>query len=96
MKLRPLQYLVADQHDDDVIVCVVSQLLQPALDILKGDLLRNIVHQKSSDCTTGISIDKAFFQAGKRQEGTHKQISAFRPPKEREEGRESENGQIGG
>ena len=38
--------LVAHQHDDDVVVGVVPQLLQPALHVLVGQVLGDVVHQE--------------------------------------------------
>lgn len=35
---------VADQHDDNVVVGVVSQLLQPALHIFIGQVFSYVVH----------------------------------------------------
>lgn len=36
--------LVSNQHDDDVVVSVVPQLLQPAVHILVRQVLRNIIN----------------------------------------------------
>lgn len=41
--------LVADEHDDEVSVGVVFELLQPPLDILKSALLRNVVYEQRAD-----------------------------------------------
>lgn len=41
--------LVPHQHDDDVAVCVVLQLLQPALGVLVGQVLGDVVDQQRSD-----------------------------------------------
>lgn len=49
--------LVSDLHDDDVVVGVVPQLLQPALDILVRQVLGDVVHQESSDRTPVIPGD---------------------------------------
>lgn len=35
---------IAHQHDDDVAVCVVSELLKPALHILIGQVLGDVIH----------------------------------------------------
>lgn len=43
--------LVSHQHDDNVGVRMVSQLFQPALNILVGLMLADIVHQKRADRT---------------------------------------------
>ena len=47
--------LVSDQHDDDVGVGVVSELLQPPSDVLIGLVLGDIVNQKGSDCASVVS-----------------------------------------
>ena len=39
--------LVAHQHDDDVVVGMVPQLLEPALHVLVGQVLGDVVHQES-------------------------------------------------
>ena len=36
--------LLARQHEDDVAVCVVTQLLQPALHILQCHVLGDVIH----------------------------------------------------
>lgn len=41
--------LVPDQHDDNVSVCMVSQLLQPPRHILVGLVLGDIVDEQSAD-----------------------------------------------
>ena len=42
----PQVTLVPHQHDDDVRVCMVSQLLQPPLNVLECRLFRDVVHQQ--------------------------------------------------
>lgn len=37
--------LVSHQHDHNIAVSVVSQLLQPSLHVLIGEVLRDVVHQ---------------------------------------------------
>ena len=39
-------YLVSDEHDDDVGLGVVAQLLEPPLHVLECDLLGDVVHQQ--------------------------------------------------
>ncbi|CAL5396994.1 unnamed protein product [Camellia sinensis] len=46
--------LVPDEHDDDVGICVVSQLLQPPAGIFKSGWLCHIVNKKSSERTSII------------------------------------------
>ena len=46
------------QHYDDVGVCVVPQLPQPALDVLVGEVLRDVVHQQRSHCTSVVPVRK--------------------------------------
>lgn len=44
--------LVPDEHDDDVGVGVVTEFLQPAVDIVVGLVLADIVHKKGTDGAT--------------------------------------------
>jgi hypothetical protein len=37
--------LVADQHDDNVGICMITKLFEPAYNILIGNMLGNIVHE---------------------------------------------------
>lgn len=46
--------LVSDQHDDDVRIGVVSELLQPPSDVLIGLVLGDIVNQQGSDCASVV------------------------------------------
>lgn len=46
--------LVSDQHDDDVGIRVVPQLLQPPVDILVGLMFADVVHEQSPDRTTVV------------------------------------------
>mmetsp|Transcript_60445 Transcript_60445/g.148696 ORF Transcript_60445/g.148696 Transcript_60445/m.148696 type:complete len:272 (-) Transcript_60445:163-978(-) len=41
--------LVAHQHDDDVVVSMVPELLQPAVHVLEGDVLGDVVDEKRAD-----------------------------------------------
>lgn len=43
--------LVSDQHDNNVRVRVIAQLLQPPVDIIVGLVLADIVDQESTDST---------------------------------------------
>ena len=52
--------LVADQHDDDVLVRVASAVLEPALEVVKGLAARDIIHQQSSGSASVVrSRDRA-------------------------------------
>lgn len=42
-------HLVSDEHDDDVLVGVVAQLLQPPQDVVVRTALRDVVHQQGAD-----------------------------------------------
>ena len=42
----PQVRLVSDEHDDDVVVRVVPQLLQPPFHVLVGQVLGDVVHQQ--------------------------------------------------
>ena len=46
------------QHNDDVGVCVVPQLPQPALDVLVGEVLRDVVHQQRTHCASVVPARK--------------------------------------
>lgn len=46
--------LVAHQQLIDIFTCVSLNLLQPLLDIVKGLLVRAIVHNNNSVCATII------------------------------------------
>ena len=47
--------LVSDQHDDDVGVGMVAQLLEPPGDVLVGLVLADIVDKEGTDSTTVVS-----------------------------------------
>ena len=49
--------LVSNQHDDDVVVSVVPQLLQPALNVLIRQVFGDVVNQKSPHCSPVIPGD---------------------------------------
>lgn len=44
--------LVPHQHDDDVAVRVLPQLIEPSPDIDKGLLLADVVHEQRPYCAT--------------------------------------------
>lgn len=46
--------LIAHQHDDDVVVCVIPQLLQPALHVLIGEMFGNVIDEKGPDSAAVI------------------------------------------
>ena len=46
--------LVSDEHDDNVGISVVAQLLEPAGDVLVGLVLANIVNQESANSTAVV------------------------------------------
>jgi hypothetical protein len=41
--------LVPDEHDDDVGIGVVTEFLQPAVDVIVGLVFADIVHEKGTD-----------------------------------------------
>lgn len=47
--------LVSHQHDDNVCVGMVAELLQPACDVLVGLVLGNVVDEEGTDCATVVS-----------------------------------------
>ena len=54
IRLNRICIILCYQHNDDVGVCVVPQLPQPALDVLIGEVLRDVVHQQRSHCTSVV------------------------------------------
>ena len=50
-------YLVSNEHDDDVGLGVVAQLLEPPLHVLECDLLGDVVHQQRAH-RTSVSRDE--------------------------------------
>ena len=52
-------WLVANQHDHDVRVCVLPQLLQPPSDILKRCMPSDIIHQQSTNSTSVVSTSNS-------------------------------------
>ena len=50
--------LVSNEHDDDVSVSVVPQLLQPSLHTLVSHVLGYVVHEESTNCPTIIPIQR--------------------------------------
>lgn len=47
--------LVADEHDDNVGVCVVLELFKPTLDIVKCGLFGDVIDEQGADCAAVIS-----------------------------------------
>lgn len=48
--------LVAHQHDDNVVIRMIPQLLQPAFHILVSQMLCDVIDQKSTNCTPVVPI----------------------------------------
>lgn len=46
--------LVTNQHDDDIGISVVAQLLKPTVDILVGLVLADIVDEEGTDSATVV------------------------------------------
>ena len=46
--------LVADEHDDDVRVGVVAELLEPSRDVDVRRVLRDVVHEERTDRATVV------------------------------------------
>lgn len=68
--------LVAHQHDDNVAVGVVPQLLQPSLHVLVGQVLSDVVDQESAD---GAAVVPAAAQKALRAcRGFHNSFSRGR------------------
>lgn len=43
------------QHDDNVLISMISQFLQPSFNILIGEVLSNIIDQKSTHSSTVVA-----------------------------------------
>ena len=56
--LNRICIILCYQHYDDVGVCVVPQLPQPALDVLIGEVLRDVVHQQRTHCASVVPARK--------------------------------------
>lgn len=54
--------LVAHQHDDDVVIRVIPQLLQPAFDVFVSQMFCDVIDQKSSNCTPVVPLDMLLYQ----------------------------------
>ena len=59
----PQVRLVADEHDDDVGVCVVTELPQPPLNILVGQMFSDIVDKKGTNCPAVVSESRRLRQS---------------------------------
>lgn len=47
--------LVSNEHNDDIRVCVITQLLEPPGDVHVGGVLGDIVHEECADCSAVVS-----------------------------------------
>lgn len=61
----PQVSLVSDEHDDNVVVRVFSEFLQPAHDVLVGEMFGDVIDQKSTNCAavipeTDVNPDKGW------------------------------------
>ena len=48
--------LVADEHDDDVRVCVVTELLEPPRHVHIRRMLRDVVDKQCTDCAAVVPV----------------------------------------
>jgi len=48
--------LIPDQHDHDVRIGVIPQLLQPSVNVLVGGMLRDVVNEKGAYSSSIIAI----------------------------------------
>ena len=46
--------LVSDEHDDDIRVCVVAELLQPPRDVGVRLVFRDVVHEQRANCAAVV------------------------------------------
>ena len=56
----PQVRLVANEHYDDVGVCVVPQLPQPPFHVLVSQMLGDVVDEKGSNSTAVVSESRSF------------------------------------
>lgn len=47
--------LVSHQHDDNVGICMISQLLEPSCNVLVGLVLADVVNEQGADSTSIVS-----------------------------------------
>jgi len=47
--------LVANEHNNNVGISMVTQLSQPTLDVLKCQMLRDVIHDQCTDCTAVVA-----------------------------------------
>lgn len=55
--------LVAHEHNNDVTVCMIPQLLQPSLNIFVCQMFRYVINQQSADSSTIVPVRKIDVQA---------------------------------
>eukprot|EP01083_Nonionella_stella_P070133 187485_1 len=46
--------LISDEHYDNIGLSMISQLLQPTLDILKGGVLANVINEEGTNCSAVV------------------------------------------
>src|ERR1700677_2644545 len=71
--------LVADKHDNDVRVCVVAQLLQPARNVYVRPVFCDVVNEQCADCATVIPASTQVripAENDDRRRGTHAAVIA--------------------
>jgi len=51
--------LIADKHDNNIRIGMIMQFLQPPIDILKGEMLGNIIYNESTNGTTIVPTQTA-------------------------------------
>lgn len=50
--------LVAHQHDDYVVICMVPQLFQPSFNIFIGEVLCNIIDEQSAHSSSIVTVSR--------------------------------------
>ncbi|RUS26377.1 hypothetical protein BC938DRAFT_470858 [Jimgerdemannia flammicorona] len=50
--------LVTNEHDDNVAVSVVAELLEPAVDVLVRHMLSYVVNEKGADGTAVVAMGR--------------------------------------
>ena len=46
---------VTDEHDNDIRIGVISELLQPPRHVDVGSMFRDVIDKEGTDCTTVIT-----------------------------------------
>lgn len=50
--------LVPHQHDHNVGIRVITQLFEPAVDVLVGGLFGDVVDEEGADCSSVVAVQR--------------------------------------